>query len=361
MFSSRSFNVPETDKDLITDKLSSFVQIYIDQFCDKILQRISIDGKSKKETVIFVRALDRFYKRMHGLGRIFNCYDFSHQTISVIEQGCEKKCNAFLAYLKNKLIDELAKVRHTVGNVITQTNSSSSTLTKPALTDLLISLQTTISEQIKFVVAALTAFTQKDVTFASKASFQEKFGCEYVREGVIVNYLRFILSTALEYEENISNSSSPPPQLVLLLSRLCLDMESSIIGYLLDFTDEQFAIGRQANFTPYPMICREAKEVAQKLLTCYVKLEGQNISQMVRKSIDTRDWLCSAEPRSVRSVMKRVVEDVSVIDSLVGQLYEEGVRTERSSDSSRNRQMFSNATLGSKHSRSSNWSAYAAR
>lgn len=56
---------------------------------------------------------------------------------------------------------------------------------------------------------------------------------------------------------------------------------------------------------------------------------------MLRKSVETRDWLNTIEPRNVRAVMKRVVEDISAMDSQVGQLYEEGVRKERSSDSSR--------------------------
>lgn len=58
-------------------------------------------------------------------------------------------------------------------------------------------------------------------------------------------------------------------------------------------------------------------------------------NQMLRKSVETRDWLNTIEPRNVRAVMKRVIEDISAIDAQVGQLYEEGVRKERSSDSSR--------------------------
>lgn len=66
------------------------------------------------------------------------------------------------------------------------------------------------------------------------------------------------------------------------------------------------------------------------------KRKGSNIIlQMLRKSVETRDWLNTIEPRNVRAVMKRVVEDMTAIDSQVGQLYEEGVRRERSSDSSR--------------------------
>ena len=56
---------------------------------------------------------------------------------------------------------------------------------------------------------------------------------------------------------------------------------------------------------------------------------------MLRKSVETRDCLSAVEPRTVRAVMKRVVEDLAAMDVLIGQLYEEGVRTERTSDSTR--------------------------
>jgi len=56
---------------------------------------------------------------------------------------------------------------------------------------------------------------------------------------------------------------------------------------------------------------------------------------MLRKSVETRDCLSAIEPRTVRAVMKRVVEDVAAMDVVIGQLYEEGIRTERTSDSTR--------------------------
>ena len=57
--------------------------------------------------------------------------------------------------------------------------------------------------------------------------------------------------------------------------------------------------------------------------------------QMLRKSVETRDWLNTIEPRNVRAVMKHVVADITCIDGEVGRLYEEGVRRDRSSDSTK--------------------------
>lgn len=56
--------------------------------------------------------------------------------------------------------------------------------------------------------------------------------------------------------------------------------------------------------------------------------------QMIRKSVETRDWLSTIEPRNVRAVMKRVVEDITAIDTQVGLLYEEGTRKAHSSGKS---------------------------
>lgn len=57
--------------------------------------------------------------------------------------------------------------------------------------------------------------------------------------------------------------------------------------------------------------------VAQRLINHFVKMQGLSISQMLRKSVETRDWLHGMEPRMVRPVMKRVIEELTNIDAQV--------------------------------------------
>lgn len=38
---------------------------------------------------------------------------------------------------------------------------------------------------------------------------------------------------------------------------------------------------------------------------------------MLKKSVETKDWLHSLEPRTVRAVMKRVVEEITSVDNQV--------------------------------------------
>lgn len=78
---------------------------------------------------------------------------------------------------------------------------------------------------------------------------------------------------------------------------------------------------------------------------------------MLRKSVETRDWLNCLEPRSVRAVMKRVVEELASFEATLGELYETGHRTAASSDSSRKTHISNNLTASKQQFRS-NWSNY---
>lgn len=192
----------------------------------------------------------------------------------------------------------------------------------------------------------------------NSAQFQKQF-ILIVREQVIVAFLRHVMSHCGEFIAQ-GFGTQTPSQLVLLLARLCLDLESSIISYLMRFVDEQFSVRLDRNMTTATLLCQESHQLAQQLINYYVRLEGHQISQMIRKSVETRDWLAGVEPRSVRSVVKRVVEDLAALDMVVGQLFEEGSRAERSSDSSRRTSAMNRAVGFGRRppGGGTNWSSY---
>jgi hypothetical protein len=104
---------------------------------------------------------------------------------------------------------------------------------------------------------------------------------------------------------------------------------------LLSAADEMFFIEDTSNLTSPTKVNDLFGEVAKRLLEHYVKAQGHVLSQMLRKSVETRDWLNTVEPRAPRAVMKRVVEEITLVDRQAGALFEEGQRQARSSDSSR--------------------------
>lgn len=44
---------------------------------------------------------------------------------------------------------------------------------------------------------------------------------------------------------------------------------------------------------------------------------------MIRKSVETRDWAHSSEPRNVRAVMRRILEELSAAEPIAS-LFEDG-------------------------------------
>ena len=94
----------------------------------------------------------------------------------------------------------------------------------------------------------LPAFLSDDASDSSlslppPAHTQGEFCSQGVREGLIVSFIKSICQTARQFCESASDKGgSTPPALLLLLSRLCLDYETSTISYILTLTDEQFLV-----------------------------------------------------------------------------------------------------------------------
>eukprot|EP00731_Ephydatia_muelleri_P020940 Em0013g667a len=122
-------------------------------------------------------------------------------------------------------------------------------------------------------------------------------------------------------------------------SQMCFFLLRSLVSYgderFPPFKDESLMSSETSD------ILLHAKDVAKTLLNHYVRVHGTVISRMIRKSLETRDWLNTNEPRSVRSVMKRVVEEVTTIDKQVGMLYEEGMKKDQGSEGSKHTYTYS--------------------
>lgn len=145
----------------------------------------------------------------------------------------------------------------------------------------------------------------------SLSSLQGEFCSQGVRESLVVNFIKFVCQSSRQFCESAGDKGgSTPPVLLLLLSRLCLDYETSTISYILTLTDEQFLVQvlymlwnttyysrktylkakvfpqpkhacqcplfllsqHHSPVTPVTALCAEAREAAQKLLNHYVKV-----------------------------------------------------------------------------------------
>ena len=77
---------------------------------------------------------------------------------------------------------------------------------------------------------------------------------------------------------------------------------------------QQMLATRQQPLTPPGPLAEEFRATASRLLTTFAKFEGAQMAHMMRKSVEARDWLRCLEPRTVRSVIRRILEDLVEID-----------------------------------------------
>ncbi|XP_029467123.1 vacuolar protein sorting-associated protein 51 homolog isoform X2 [Rhinatrema bivittatum] len=311
------------------EKLVTFVNNLTSCYFSVVEQRLQLE-RGLGDNSLLVRALDRFHRRLQALVKLLPTSEVAVAGTEIVVRAAEERVRQYLQALCCFFLDCLTDVRQTLAAPRLAGKDS------PSLAELLASVSASILNQIKSVLTYVHLFTAKDITFSNKPYFKGEFCSRGVREGLIVGFIKSICQTARQFCETAGDrGGSTPPALLLLLSRLCLDYETSTISYILTLTDEQFLVQDRSPVTAVTSLCSEAREAAQKLLNHYVKVQGLIVSQMLRKSVETRDWINTIEPRNVRAVMKRVVEDTTSIDVQVGLLYEEGVRKAHSSDSSK--------------------------
>ncbi|XP_064827845.1 vacuolar protein sorting-associated protein 51 homolog [Oncorhynchus masou masou] len=336
-----SKNIPQ----MAIGKLHAFVDALATRYFSLVERRIQ-EEKSVGDNSLLVRALDRFHRRLQAVAKLLPGSAVPSQGTEIVVRAARERIKQYLAALQSFYLNSLTDVRQALAAPRLGGSSAGggSHLGGPAtgkdapasLPELLSTLSASILNQIKSVLASVHLFTAKDITFSNKTYFKGEFCSHGVRESLVVNFIKFVCQSSRQFCESAGDrGGSTPPALLLLLSRLCLDYETSTITYILTLTDEQFLVQHHSPVTAVTALCGEAREAAQKLLNHYVKVQGLIISQMLRKSVETRDWVNTIEPRNVRAVMKRVVEDTTSIDVQVGLLYEEGVRKAHSSDSSK--------------------------
>ncbi|XP_044726540.1 vacuolar protein sorting-associated protein 51 homolog [Chrysoperla carnea] len=338
-----------------TARLNDFVVENMKRYFTIVQNRVDLE-QDVGDTGVLVRALDRFYRRLQAMNTLCRDTDFAASGTDIVINAGRKQSKAHLQSLKMHFSDSLTRVRQALAapKLISQEGDSSNNLS-----ELLTSLVLTNVEKIKGILQDLLVFIQPDISFSLKTQFREVFCIESIRENLVVGFLNHITATARGFCDGQKGSDPKcPPTLLLLLSKMCLEFQNTSVHYLLTQTDEWFEISTHnalsTTLTAESEIHKNMQDSAQQLLNYYVRMQGLNISQMLRKSVETRDWLHTIEPRTVRAVMKRVVEDIAAVDTTVGVLFEEGSRTNHSSDSSRK----THSVSISRHQFRSNWSSY---
>ncbi|THD27160.1 VPS51 [Fasciola hepatica] len=283
----------------------------------------------------------------------------------------EARTQWYLDGLCLSAVDSITDLRQKLVSINATTRASDESNNQ--LSVLSENLNNSLSSQLRGRIQALEVFLSPENTFVSRSGFREQFSLVQLREKLVVGYLKFLLA----FFDDLTKTAAGrvPGPILLLLAKLCLTWTNTgTIGQLLAICEELLSSGSKpwslgsTGHSPRPSthtgltvtlaqmatfncfitpttpkeLTEKFREVSGRLLISFARLEGTNVAQLLRKSVEARDWLKSLEPRSVRSVIKRVIEDLNVLDQQISQLLPLNARNkDRGSESRSTRSGFS--------------------
>jgi vacuolar protein sorting-associated protein 51 len=347
MFVTKHFESEDDSfQELARANLNEFVSKNMRAYLNLVQDRVENESGDSQ---ILLRALDRLHRRLCAMKNLGRGIEFKRTGIDLIIYSIQQLCQSHFKVLKDSFNDNLSSIRLTL---VTSKNEVSNA----NLNELIDALYVNTVEKIKGVLQDLMVFLNPEWSFNIKTDRNGVTCIEGIRENLLVAFLRHIASIMTSFSDT---SSSCPANLLLVLSKVCLKLEKGGIRSLLNLVDELYDIDSEnsTTLTHETELNSEMNESAKILLDAFVRVQGMSISQMLRKSVETRDWINCLEPRSVRAVMKRVVDEFTNIDGTLEELFESGQpNTTASSDSSR-KTHFSMSMQGKQQYRST-WSNY---
>ncbi|VDM41358.1 unnamed protein product [Toxocara canis] len=289
-----------------------------------------------RECAIVVRALDRFYRRISSCNQLVPGVDYSPISISMLNAVSRHE----IILARERVVDRVRAGIHQVRSelaTLTCAPRSSST----DLSEMVSRLEHILLVQLKTALASLLLFTASDMTFSSldPSLFTHGFGVD-VHESLVVNALEEVSTLGRSFCEYNTHTANVNPTLIILLAQFYINIEARSVSYIFDLCQEQFRLvterekGDKSQLTSLDKLRISLRSTAHALLKHYVRIQGVIISQLLVKSVEARDWLVCAEPTAVRAVIKRLIEDLSSLDSLIKPFMDEGTRKERSTESS---------------------------
>lgn len=312
--------------EIARDVLIKFMESRVNELMEAIEKRFYKDVGAHCDSAITVRALDKLYSKLSSSSVFDPSLQLNKRSTELISNICKMECNVQLGTLEEHLAEWVRSVRQALAVAPAGQPADSA--------ELLTSLVLTTVEKLKTVLHDLTSFIDRDISFSQDKDFLKIFTMDGVYTGLSLEFLRRMIAVALSF---VTSSPQPSSATLLILAKMCLEFHSSHVNYLLNLTMEYFWINDSKKVSAdKEELCKAMHDAAQQLVNHYVKIQGNLINQMIRKSVETREWGRSVEPRTPRAVVRRVVEEIAAADSILTPLFPAPAPAP-SSDSSRHR------------------------
>lgn len=335
MFIAKHFeNENDSFQDIARENLNEFVNSNITLYLNLVHERVDHETETG-DCQILLRALDRLNRRLCAMKNVVHGIQIPTTAIDLIIYSIQQFSQKQFKLLKDNFNDNLSSLR------LTLVTTKNDVTTGGNLNQLIDSLYENTIEKVKNVLQELAIFLNPEWSFNIKSNHKGILCVEAIRDHVLIAFLRFANTTMTSFS---SFNSSSPSNLLLVLMKMSLKLEKSGVRTLLMFFDELFEVesDNSSALSYETELSSEVYDTAKTLLDAYVRMQGMTISQIIRKSVETRDFINCLEPRSVRAVMKRVVDDLSAIEATLEQLFDSEPQpsTAKSSDSSKRTQSY---------------------
>lgn len=318
---------PDDFQETCRRDLDTFIAANMQKYLHLIGERVDAET-GKSDSQVLLRALDRLHRRLTAMKSLNKALDMAQTGKEIVLNAAKQLCRTHLQHLTHHFNDSMSALRLQLATTVRQSSSSVTTTTPdtvtggggPNLNEMISGLYFSVIEKAKGVLQDLLIFLLPEWSFNLKSAYKELFCVTGIRENLLVVYLRTVLTTVNGFGDV---HATGPPNLLLILVRLCLELDQAGIHTLMALVDDLYEIDsvNSAELTHETELCEEARHTAQRLIDAYVRSQGLVLSQMLRKSVESRDWLNCLEPRSVRAVMKRVVEELNAIELVVNELF----------------------------------------
>ncbi|CAG9537104.1 unnamed protein product [Cercopithifilaria johnstoni] len=337
--------------EVIAGNVNELMDSLMNQFEEVVRVRF-LKETDAAECAIVVRALDRFYRRMSSCNQLIRGMDYFPLCISMLNIVSRHE----IELAQSQVVERVGSSLQEIQEELTAPEISFSN--KAALSDIISRLEHSLLVQIKTALASLLLFTASDMTFSSldQVQFSLGFGID-VHELLVVKSLDEIAQLGLKYCDVMNQAMPPLPFVYIVLAQFFISIESHSVAYIMNLCQEQFRLvaerekGEKSRLSSVEKVRVRLRTAAYELLKYYVYLQGINTSEVLIRSIESRDWLSCAEPTAVRSAVKHFIDDLASIDSAIKPFMDEGTRKERllenSSSRSHSRRTFDTCSISS--------------
>ncbi|KAK0429363.1 hypothetical protein QR680_011344 [Steinernema hermaphroditum] len=299
-----------------------------------VLQRFISDDQ-QQECSILVRALDRIYRRISASNHLLPGLDYSAMGLSIVINVSKHQ----VKLSRKSVIQALHKAIEEIHKEMDTPTSALEPKEELKVDQFVAKLEQNFLVYLKTALANLLLFTASDVTFSGfeTTQFAAGFGID-VHEGVVIGCLEDLCDLG---GSSLGARKATPPMLMLVVAQFVYNTQGKSLAYIIDLCQEQFRLvghrdRKSKKLTKTEAITAKVQKGAEQLLKKYVDARAMELSQLIVNGVESRDWLACKEPRAVRSVMKRFVEHLENMDSLLKQIMDsDATKKERTPESIR--------------------------